>query len=327
MRSLLQFTLDLFDEPAPAPAPRRARSGAGACEPGPAAPAALLADTITPPASRIRAPAARCCWATPAWPTNSRAPAPHHRLRGRRRGPERACAALGRAARRRRRRCRRRPTGSCASWAMRASASSASIPPASTGATAPAFTSWASRSRCSSIPSMPSSAPAPSSMPAPTGRAACCAWRCRSNANGTQVRDAAQAWLMRQARRIFTERLDHFAPRLGVSWRKLSPDQRRHPLGQRQRRRRHPPALAAGAFPHAGDRLRGGPRAGPSARDGPQPALLGDGGKRGAGLPAAAPGSSRKSRFRAGRDAGAFCRSSAAAISPRRRSAASISAL
>ncbi len=37
-----------------------------------------------------------------------------------------------------------------------------------------------------------------------------------------RVRDAAQAWLMRQARRIFTERLDHFAPLVGVRWRKLS---------------------------------------------------------------------------------------------------------
>ncbi|WP_076998519.1 M48 family metallopeptidase [Variovorax sp. KK3] len=37
-----------------------------------------------------------------------------------------------------------------------------------------------------------------------------------------QIRDAAQAWLMRQARRIFTERLDHFAPQLGVRWSKLS---------------------------------------------------------------------------------------------------------
>jgi len=42
------------------------------------------------------------------------------------------------------------------------------------------------------------------------------------NASAAQVRDAAQAWLMRQARRIFTERLDHFAPRLGVRWNKLS---------------------------------------------------------------------------------------------------------
>jgi predicted metal-dependent hydrolase len=37
-----------------------------------------------------------------------------------------------------------------------------------------------------------------------------------------QIRDAVQAWLMRQAKRIFTERLTHFAPHLGVTWRKLS---------------------------------------------------------------------------------------------------------
>ncbi|VTU40646.1 hypothetical protein H4CHR_05369 [Variovorax sp. PBS-H4] len=43
-----------------------------------------------------------------------------------------------------------------------------------------------------------------------------------NNASPAQIRDAAQAWLMRQARRIFTERLDHFAPRLGVSWNKLT---------------------------------------------------------------------------------------------------------
>jgi len=42
------------------------------------------------------------------------------------------------------------------------------------------------------------------------------------NASSVQVRDAAQAWLMRQARRIFIERLDHFAPLLGVAWKKLS---------------------------------------------------------------------------------------------------------
>ncbi len=38
----------------------------------------------------------------------------------------------------------------------------------------------------------------------------------------SQIRDAVQAWLMRQAKRVFTERLDHFAPRLGVQWKKLS---------------------------------------------------------------------------------------------------------
>jgi predicted metal-dependent hydrolase len=37
-----------------------------------------------------------------------------------------------------------------------------------------------------------------------------------------QIRDAVQAWLMRQARNIFLERLDHFAPRLQVQWRRLS---------------------------------------------------------------------------------------------------------
>ena len=37
-----------------------------------------------------------------------------------------------------------------------------------------------------------------------------------------QLRDTVQAWLMRQARRVFTARLDHFAPLLNVRWQKLS---------------------------------------------------------------------------------------------------------
>ena len=37
-----------------------------------------------------------------------------------------------------------------------------------------------------------------------------------------QIRDAVQAWLMRQAHRCFVERLDHFAPQLGVRWKRLS---------------------------------------------------------------------------------------------------------
>lgn len=41
-------------------------------------------------------------------------------------------------------------------------------------------------------------------------------------ANPEQIRDAVQAWLMRQAKRLFSERLDHFAPQLQVQWRKLS---------------------------------------------------------------------------------------------------------
>lgn len=41
------------------------------------------------------------------------------------------------------------------------------------------------------------------------------------NADAAQIRDAVQAWLMRQAKRLFTERLDHFAPQLGVRWTRL----------------------------------------------------------------------------------------------------------
>lgn len=40
-------------------------------------------------------------------------------------------------------------------------------------------------------------------------------------AQPAQIRDAAQAWFMRQARAHFTVRLDHFAPRLGVQYRSL----------------------------------------------------------------------------------------------------------
>ena len=42
------------------------------------------------------------------------------------------------------------------------------------------------------------------------------------HAEPAQIRDAAQAWLMRQAKTLFTQRLDHFAPQLQVQWRKLS---------------------------------------------------------------------------------------------------------
>ena len=41
-------------------------------------------------------------------------------------------------------------------------------------------------------------------------------------AQTAQVRDAVQAWLMRQAQALFKERLDHYAPLLGVRWRKLA---------------------------------------------------------------------------------------------------------
>lgn len=41
-------------------------------------------------------------------------------------------------------------------------------------------------------------------------------------AQPAQIRDAVQAWLMRQAKRLFAERLDHYAPQLDVRWRKLT---------------------------------------------------------------------------------------------------------
>ena len=42
------------------------------------------------------------------------------------------------------------------------------------------------------------------------------------DASPAQIRDAVQSWLQRQARRIFEERCRHFAPRLGVQWRRLA---------------------------------------------------------------------------------------------------------
>jgi hypothetical protein len=41
------------------------------------------------------------------------------------------------------------------------------------------------------------------------------------HASGEQVRDAVQSWLMRQAKRLFTERLEAYAPRLAVRWTRL----------------------------------------------------------------------------------------------------------
>lgn len=42
------------------------------------------------------------------------------------------------------------------------------------------------------------------------------------SASAAQIRDAAQAWLMQQARSNFVTRLNHFAPLLGVRWKKLT---------------------------------------------------------------------------------------------------------
>ena len=42
------------------------------------------------------------------------------------------------------------------------------------------------------------------------------------HADPAQIRDAVQAWLMKQAEQLFRQRLDHFAQQLGVRWRKLA---------------------------------------------------------------------------------------------------------
>ena len=41
-------------------------------------------------------------------------------------------------------------------------------------------------------------------------------------ASPEHIRNAVQAWLLPQARRVFIERLDHFAPQLQVQWRTLA---------------------------------------------------------------------------------------------------------
>jgi len=43
-----------------------------------------------------------------------------------------------------------------------------------------------------------------------------------AHATEAQIRDCVQAWLMREARSLFEARLNHFAPLLGVQWKKLS---------------------------------------------------------------------------------------------------------
>jgi predicted metal-dependent hydrolase len=42
------------------------------------------------------------------------------------------------------------------------------------------------------------------------------------SAEPQKIRDAVQAWLMRQAKALFVERLNHYAPQLGVQWHKVS---------------------------------------------------------------------------------------------------------
>ena len=74
------------------------------------------------------------------------------------------------------------------------------------------------------------------------------------NAPPAQIRDAVQAWLMRQAKALFTERLNHYAPQLKVQWRKLTLSSAGTLWGTAHSDGSYPPELATGALPPAGDR-------------------------------------------------------------------------
>jgi predicted metal-dependent hydrolase len=104
------------------------------------------------------------------------------------------------------------------------------------------------------------------------------------NAEPSQIRDAAQAWLMRQARKLFIERLDHFAPAVGRAVGEAVAVECDHAVGKRERGWVDSAELAADSFQAACDRLRGRARTGAPAGDGPLASVLGDGGERGAGL-------------------------------------------
>ncbi|RZJ10706.1 MAG: M48 family peptidase [Acidovorax sp.] len=75
------------------------------------------------------------------------------------------------------------------------------------------------------MPAVPSASPVPSSAPGEEGSDVFAAQSLHiglpHSASPAQIRDAVQAWLMRDARRHFTARLDHFAPLLGVRWASL----------------------------------------------------------------------------------------------------------
>ena len=96
-------------------------------------------------------------------------------------------------------------------------------------------------------------------------------------ASEEQIRDAVQSWLQRSARAMFEPRCAHFAAAIGVQMKQLRLQLGADPLGQRQRRWLDPPELAADPFRAGHHRLRGRPRARASARNEPQPALLGGG--------------------------------------------------
>lgn len=59
-------------------------------------------------------------------------------------------------------------------------------------------------------------------VPASDDQPTCLRLALPSSASPEQIKAAVQVWLMRQAVRIYQERLNHFAPLLGVRWTKLS---------------------------------------------------------------------------------------------------------
>jgi len=66
-------------------------------------------------------------------------------------------------------------------------------------------------------------------------------------AGADQIRDAAQAWLMRRAREFFEQRLNHYAPQLGVQWSRLSLSSAATRWGSASADGRDPAALAPDA--------------------------------------------------------------------------------
>jgi predicted metal-dependent hydrolase len=217
MRSLLQFTRDLFDEPAePAPA------AAPAVEPGPAAPAALLADTIAP-AGFVHPRASR-----EALLGNARVA--YEFTRAQRRTIGFVVGAEGLSVRAPRWVALRDVDAALqekADWIVRklGDARERQQRLDSTRIEWRDGASFQFLGEPVTVQLDPKHAFVGSGAildAGPDGQGRVLRLSLSQNANGTQVRDAAQAWLMRQARRIFVERLDHFAPRLGVAWRKLS---------------------------------------------------------------------------------------------------------
>ena len=130
-------------------------------------------------------------------------------------------------------RCRKSLPGSCASCRRCASATRGWLSTRSSGAMAPACLFWGRRSRCSWTRLMALAPPGPNwwwlmpcpkmpQVPSTTPPMMVLRLSLPHHASTDQIRDVVQAWLMRQAKRVFQERLDHFAPLLGVQWKKLA---------------------------------------------------------------------------------------------------------